>query len=195
MRKSKVGQLSNRITIQAATLTADGAGGGVESWVNALTVWAEAMPMRSDRLIDAIGNQIHSDVIFRLRTGTGIGKKNRILYEGRVCVIDGIRDWHQDREFQLIDCTYNDTGASVSGVGGGYTTGLQAKYLTITAGTTITDTSLIGKNILNVQRNGIGLKLTTTPTSGEDYNYASGTGEFTFGSAVALTEYILVIYA
>ena len=184
MRKSKIGRLSNRITIQAATLTSDGAGGNTESWVNALQVWAEAMPLGSNRMIDMLQNAIHSDVTFRIRTGTGIGKKNRILYDGRVCVIEGIRDWEQDQEFQLIECTYNDTGVSVSGVGGGYDTGLQAKELVITPGTSITDSSLIGKKILNVQRNGIGLRAVTAPSSGEEYRFYPATGEFVFGSSL-----------
>lgn len=107
MRKSKIGRLSNRITIQSAVLTPDGQGGNVEVWVNSSDVWAEALPGGSNRLIDMMQNAIHSDVSFRVRKGT-VSKKNRIIYDSRICNIEGLRDWEQDREFQFIDCRYND---------------------------------------------------------------------------------------
>ena len=108
MRKSKVGRLSQRITIQAPVMTPDDAGGYIEGpWQEVATVWAEAKPGISSRVLDMEQTRINCDVTFRIRT-RAIGKNNRILYNGRVCNIVGIRDWEQDKEFQFIDIIYAD---------------------------------------------------------------------------------------
>lgn len=198
MRGTKVGKMQNRITIQSPTFTPDGAGGKIEAWVDALDIWAEAILGGSSRTSDYKQTVINSDVKFRVRAGSGIGKNNRILYNGRVCIIEGIRYVEQDNEFQFIDCRYSENGDSVIGTGTGASSaggGILTKYLSFTPGsTTITDTVIIGKRVIAVNRNGIQLKEVTTPASGEEVNVNTVTGLFTFGSALGANEYILLIY-
>ena len=197
MRKSRIGRLSNIITIQAATLTPDGAGGNTEVWVNASDVWAEALPARSYRDIDAQQSKVFADVVFRVREQTSVSKKNRVLYDGRVCVIEGIRDWEQDREFKFIDTTYSNEDTAASGSGGGATVldGLGTKYLTVVEGTTIQDDALINQTLVNIYRNGIALQIITSGTpTGSQVLFDSTSGTFTFGLSLILTEYIYVIY-
>lgn len=193
MRKSKVGRLSNRVTIQAANLVADGSGGNVETWINAQDVWAETLPGRSDRMIDALASSIHSDVIFRVREQVTVSKKNRILYEGRTCSIEGIRDWEQDREFKYLDCKYDNKDTPNTGNSGSIqVSGIRTKYLASSTGTSVTDTELIGATLIGVFRNGIGLLVDANPNSGEEYSFNSITGTFTFGSSLSINEYVFV---
>lgn len=195
MRKSKVGSMNDRVTIQAAVLTPDGAGGNTEQWMDALTVWAEVTVGSSRTTFDRLGTQIYSDLRFRVRSGTGVGKRNRIIYENRMCVIDGITD-HLDREFQIIHVSYSEGGASVSGGGGtGPTSGLLGKYLEVQAGSQIIDVALSGKYLVNVYRNGIAPEIITTgaPT-GSQVLWDSSSGTFTFGAELADDEYVYAIY-
>lgn len=196
MKKTNIGKLNDRITIQAATLTPDGAGGNTEVWVDAITVWAEVKPGSSSRTFDRLGTQIYSDVRFRIRSGTGVGKRNRVVFDGRVCQIEGISDY-LDQEFQFLDCVYSEAATSVSSGGGSGTvaSGLQAKYLTVVIGTTITDATLAGKTLVNIYRNGIAPEIITTGTpTGSQVLWDSSTGEFTFGLALGSGEYVYVIY-
>lgn len=107
-RKTKVGRLNQRITIQTATLTPDGQGGNTEGWADTVTIWAEALPKGSSRLIDRQQMVITADVTFRIRQEHSPSKNQRITYEGRILTVHGIRDWEQDREFIFIDCTYEN---------------------------------------------------------------------------------------
>lgn len=107
-RKTNIGRLNQRITIQTATLTPDGQGGNTEVWADTVTVWAEALPKGSSRQIDRQQMIITADVTFRIRSNNNIAKDNRVTYEGRTLTVHGIRDWEQDREFTFIDCTYEN---------------------------------------------------------------------------------------
>lgn len=196
MRKSKTGRLSNRIIIQAAIVTPDGMGGDREAYVDAVTVWAEALPGGSNRSLDKIQNMIYSDVVFRIRSGTGIGKYNRILYEGRACVIEGVRDWEQDREFQFIDCRY-DEQSNIAGTGGGIVIpdkGLKPLELSYVVGAnTIVDANIIGAVVVNVYRNGIALHKVANAVLGEDVKVDTVTGTLTFGAVFGANEYIYIV--
>ena len=61
--------------------------------------------------------------------------------------------------------------------------------------TTISDASLIGVDVLDIRRNGIGLQVITagTPT-GSQVKFISGSGSLQFGMALGTDEYILVIF-
>ena len=188
--KKNIGSLNRRITIQASTLVPDGQGGNTETWADAIYLWAEVLPGSSSRSFQQRQNMIDSNVQFRIRTGTLIGKTNRILYGSRVCLINGIRDDDYFNEFQIVDCRYNDTSTG-STTGGGTpdfpgASGLYSKYLTIVAGPSITDVSLAGFNILNIYRNGFALQL------GTQYSRAGNT--ITFVPDLEADEWVYVIY-
>lgn len=61
--------------------------------------------------------------------------------------------------------------------------------------TTISNSSLIGVQILDVRRNGIGLDVVTSGTpTGSQAKFTSGSGSLEFGMALGASEWILVIY-
>ena len=61
--------------------------------------------------------------------------------------------------------------------------------------TTISDATLIGVDVLDIRRNGIGLQVITagTPT-GSQVKFTAGSGSLEFGMALGADEYMLVIY-
>jgi hypothetical protein len=61
--------------------------------------------------------------------------------------------------------------------------------------TTISDSSILGVDVLDVRRNGIGLEVITagTPT-GSQVKYTSGSGSLEFGMALGAGEWITTIY-
>lgn len=61
--------------------------------------------------------------------------------------------------------------------------------------TTISDATLIGVDVLDIRRNGIGLQVITagSPT-GSQVKFTAGSGQLEFGMALGVDEYILVIY-
>jgi SPP1 family predicted phage head-tail adaptor len=196
MRKTNIGKLSKRIIVQAAVIAADNAGGFIEGpWQDAVTIWAEAKPGRSMRVLDMDQTRINCDVIFRVRT-RAIGKNNRILYDGRACVIEGIKDWDQDREFQFIECRYLELGTSISGSPGPIpSNGIINLQLTPADGlTTIQSNYLVGKNLLSLSRNGIGLMRVAVSPSGNQFSFNDTTGELLLGLATSASEYFNVIY-
>lgn len=61
--------------------------------------------------------------------------------------------------------------------------------------TTISDSSILGVDVLDVRRNGIGLEVITAGTpNGSQVKYNSGAGSLEFGMALGVDEYILTIY-
>lgn len=196
--KTRIGQLNERITVQSAVLVPDGAGGNLETWINAATIWAEDMPKGSTRSIDMVQNRIFSGVDFRVREGHNIGKLNRIIYDSRVCIIEGIRDWERTDEFQIIETRYSDQTVSIDGDGDPIviTSGLTGKYISFTDGaTSATDLDLQGKTILNVYRNGVAPKMITSGTpTGSEVLVSSISGSLTFLVGVSSAEYVYAIY-
>ena len=61
--------------------------------------------------------------------------------------------------------------------------------------TTISDSSILGVDVLDVRRNGIGLEVITAGTpNGSQVKYNSGAGSLEFGMALGAGEWILTIY-
>jgi hypothetical protein len=61
--------------------------------------------------------------------------------------------------------------------------------------TTISDSSILGVDVLDVRRNGIGLEVITGGTpNGSQVKYNSGAGSLEFGMALGAGEWILTIY-
>lgn len=61
--------------------------------------------------------------------------------------------------------------------------------------TTIGDGSLVGVDVLDVRRNGIGLQVIVSGTpNNNQVKFTSGSGQLEFGYALGADEYILVIY-
>ena len=192
----RVGQLNRRITVQGAVLVPDGSGGNIETWLNAASIWAEDVPLGSSRAYDMLQNRIFSGVNFRIRVGQGVSKLNRIVYDSRVCTIEGIKDWERSKEFQIIEARYSDQTLAIDGDGEPIeiTTGINGKYIVFEDGaTSASDLDLVGKTILNVYRNGIAPKMISsgTPTGSE---VLIGDGTITFLDPVGSSEYIYVIY-
>lgn len=98
------------------------------------------------------------------------------------------------------DCSYTiqvtgDTQTSI-GPGSGVANNIDVFLYEATGGeSAISDASLIGATVVDVERNGVGLIVTiTSPANGNEVQFTSGTGTLTFGTLLGAGEYIQVIY-
>ena len=101
---------------------------------------------------------------------------------------------------QPADCAYTIqvTGAVSIGVGPGTGTGAGPfvfLYDATGGESSIADADLIGATVVDVERNGIGLVVTTiSPANGNEVQFTTGTGTLTFGTVLGAGEYIQVLY-
>lgn len=80
-------RLRQRITLQQAQETADGAGGSSRSWSDVATVWAELVPYRVSRGDERVlAEQLQAEVTHRvsLRYRSDVTVDMRISYAGRL---------------------------------------------------------------------------------------------------------------
>lgn len=102
MKPFDASMLRDRITFQQETLTADGLGGGVRSYEDIVTVWAEVTPLTTSE--NTGGNGIESSTTYRIRTRwrEGITPALRILYDTRILAITGVHDDASHHQYLLI---------------------------------------------------------------------------------------------
>ena len=102
-----VKELRHRIQIESLHLVSDGQGGNKSSWLPFAEVWAKITPKQKKEIysteqIRPIGT--HEIVIRNLE---GVLPKMRILFDGRVFQIKGIRKDNEQRFFMYIDAEEN----------------------------------------------------------------------------------------
>lgn len=88
----EAGLLDRRITIERATETTDAVGGVVRTWGPIATVWAQVLPISDGerwRAQEVAASVTHR---FRIRWGVGVEVTDRILYDGRVFLISGVKE-------------------------------------------------------------------------------------------------------
>lgn len=102
MKPFDASMLRDRITFQQETITPDGLGGGIRSYEDVITVWAEVTPLSTTETID--GKGIESTTSYRIRTRwrTGITPAMRILFDTRILTITGLHDDASHQQYHLI---------------------------------------------------------------------------------------------
>lgn len=106
---------NNRIVIQTPSVTPDDTGGRVETWVDALTLWAVIEPMAGKEVF--LSSQLQSRVDARITirfqsslSDTTLAAKNRVKFGTRYYSIKAVKNLSDDmktegRAFQMLLCT------------------------------------------------------------------------------------------
>lgn len=102
----KTRDLRHRITFQTYVLTSDGQGGSTEAWADIAsvpTVWAQVKPKSAKEQFFAqkIDPDVTHEIVIRWRDD--LNPKMRIVHEGRVFQIKGIRAEDERRWWVYID--------------------------------------------------------------------------------------------
>jgi SPP1 family predicted phage head-tail adaptor len=86
------GLLDRRITIERATETTDAVGGVTREWGPLATVWAQVLPISDGERWRAEEVAAHVTHRFRIRWGAGVLPTDRIVYEGRIFDLSGVKE-------------------------------------------------------------------------------------------------------
>lgn len=101
----KAGKMDRRVTLQRATLIDDGMTASAEqAWQDLGTVWASVTPVSDGEKwrAGATGGSISHRVLVRYSTVTAsLKKSDRILLEGRVLDIGGVREVGRRETFEI----------------------------------------------------------------------------------------------
>lgn len=87
-----IGKLDERISLQRATLIADGQGGQSESWTEYAEVWASVRPMKGMERQASQREEAISDYLVTVRYLDDILDSDRIVWRGRQLNIRFKRD-------------------------------------------------------------------------------------------------------
>lgn len=98
----KAGPLDRRVTIQRATITDDGYGGGIETWEDLATVSAQLIQQSGREFLGAEQTQAEQRVLFRLRWIDDITVLDRVSYGGRVHNIKDVKELGRREGVELM---------------------------------------------------------------------------------------------
>ncbi len=102
----QVGELRERISIEAATTTADGAGGQTVTWAARYPrgIWAKVQPVRG-REEERLGRlaTVETYLVF-VRFGVVISTLDRIVWRGKTLNVRSAQDREGVREFLTCEC-------------------------------------------------------------------------------------------
>jgi len=94
-----IGQLRERLTLQAASRSGDGGGGSTVTWVDVASIWARVTPrgggesVSLDRTAGRVGHEVviryRDDIVPAMRFVLGA----RVLDIKSACDVDGRRQW------------------------------------------------------------------------------------------------------
>lgn len=102
--KCNIGMLNRRITIQQKTDTPDGFGGVTTAWSTFSSAWASIRPVSAKERFFAYKNEHNITHVIKIRYRTGLATSMRILYNGRIIRIHGIRDENEAHRYLILDC-------------------------------------------------------------------------------------------
>jgi len=99
-----IGQMRERVTLQAPVRTPDGAGGGDVTWTESATVWAKVEERGGDER--AAGERLAAEARFRvtIRYRSGVTAEMRALWNGRALDIASLRDPDGRKRLLVLDC-------------------------------------------------------------------------------------------
>jgi SPP1 family predicted phage head-tail adaptor len=99
----EAGKLSHRVTIQTATVAADGAGNRTETWSTHATVWAAVEPVTGREFIEGFRTNAEITHRVRIRYLSTVTAKMRVLEGTRHYDIVAVLDQKgQRREMHLM---------------------------------------------------------------------------------------------
>jgi SPP1 family predicted phage head-tail adaptor len=99
-----IGQMRERVTLQAPVRLPDGAGGADAAWDAGATVWAKVEERGGEER--AAGERLAAEARLRvtIRHRSGVTAEMRALWNGRALEITGIRDPDGRKRFLVLDC-------------------------------------------------------------------------------------------
>lgn len=97
-----IGDLRDRVTIQSRNVGADTFGAPVVTWSDAAEVWADVQPLMGRELYEA--RQVKPDVSHKvtLRYYAGLTPRHRLLFEGRVLLIQSVLNPDKRKRFHEV---------------------------------------------------------------------------------------------
>jgi SPP1 family predicted phage head-tail adaptor len=88
----QAGKLDRRIAVERATTAKNDFGEEVPTWAPLSTVWAQVLPISDQERWRASEVSATVSTRFRIRWGLGVTAEDRIVYEGRVYEISGVKE-------------------------------------------------------------------------------------------------------
>jgi len=105
----RAGKLDRRLTVQRKTLVANDGWNDTPAWADLVTVWAEKEHASED-VQNTDGGEYHFGIItFRSRWFADIRETDRILFEGEVFEIRGIREIGRREGLEFKAKAWTDT--------------------------------------------------------------------------------------
>ena len=100
----RAGKLRHSVTLQSQSLTADGAGGATESWVDFVTVRANVEPLSGTEAFQA--QQVNDDLshTVTMRYYPGVTSKMRVKYGTRYFLIESIINTGERNREMILAC-------------------------------------------------------------------------------------------
>ena len=108
-KRSILGFLDRRVTIQVNAPTLDGAGQEVEVWSTVATVWMRVKPQRGGERFQAHQVMGKAVTTFQARHRTDVSVLNRLVYDGKDWDIHDVREMGRKRGIE-IDATARSEG-------------------------------------------------------------------------------------
>lgn len=107
----KAGQLDQRITLQAPTVSKGASGGMAKAWVDVATIWAAVRHLSGNerRASSAGGEVAQARTEFTIRTRPGVTAQLRVLYRGKIYNITHVNSYTDRDAWMLLTC---DTGVN-----------------------------------------------------------------------------------
>lgn len=102
-------RLTCRVTLQSASETADGQGGKILSWYDVASVPAEILSLPSSRDVQRERATVNARYRVTLRHREDVTSAMRIVYEGRVLVIERVTQDIPKQRFLILDVHEGDT--------------------------------------------------------------------------------------
>jgi SPP1 family predicted phage head-tail adaptor len=110
-KPTTIGQMRERITVQRATRTPDGIGGGATTWADVYTLPARAQAIRGAEGVSGGRLVTVETYLFVIRFGPTITTRDRIVWSGRYWNITSVADRENRRQYLTIEATAGDDGA------------------------------------------------------------------------------------
>lgn len=100
------GKLRERITLQSKSATRNAIGEEVFTWVDVVTLWAEAIPIRGREFYAAAQMQQAVDIRFRIRKRAGLDGSMRLIWNTEpydiIAIIPGVGNYIGTTEIMAV---------------------------------------------------------------------------------------------